>query len=429
MLNRVVHHELQLDCETGVGLVGIDTTEIVETDYLNTEDGDRLVTDVPGVLDAWETTGAPAGGLFVGDMASDGSGRFVALQFNQSVFISDDFGATWTFDEVLTASPTTQDIEFLNGQYIVTATSSTVCFTSPDGETWTPRTISATTRAWRGVAYGNGLYVMVAAGTSTYATSPDGITWTERTHPISGGVDIVVFGAGRFVLLSGAASQYSSDGINWTSTTLPFPVIKNTAFYGGGLFFAAHSNAGPTNLYVTSVDGITWTQRSFPGAATWSAAAYGRGVFVVINSGGTAAGYSSTDAINWESKPPTLSRSWSTIAFSAPYFVALHAGSQTDGNRYRVSSGADSKFIILDKKKTQGVIPKVMLRWSDDGGHTWSREHWRDMGRIGKFGTRVIWRRLGMTAKLRDRVYEVSGTDPVKIAIMGAELRASKTDA
>jgi len=75
------------------------------------------------------------------------------------------------------------------------------------------------------------------------------------------------------------------------------------------------------------------------------------------------------------------------------------------------------------------VQPKVMLRWSDDGGHTWSNEYWRSMGGVGEYGTRVIWRRLGMTNKLRDRVYEVSGTDPVKIAIMGAELQLSATNA
>jgi hypothetical protein len=77
----------------------------------------------------------------------------------------------------------------------------------------------------------------------------------------------------------------------------------------------------------------------------------------------------------------------------------------------------------------QGSDPEVMLRWSDDGGHTWSFEHWRKMGKIGNFGFRTIWRRLGMTDKLRDRVYEVSGTDPVKIAIMGAELDATPTRA
>lgn len=77
----------------------------------------------------------------------------------------------------------------------------------------------------------------------------------------------------------------------------------------------------------------------------------------------------------------------------------------------------------------QGSNPEVMLRWSDDGGHTWSNEHWSPMGKIGVYQQRVFWRRLGMTLKLRDRVYEISGTDPVKLAIMGAELIISPTGA
>jgi hypothetical protein len=77
----------------------------------------------------------------------------------------------------------------------------------------------------------------------------------------------------------------------------------------------------------------------------------------------------------------------------------------------------------------QGSDPQAMLRWSDDGGHTWSNEHWASMGAIGASGTRTFWRRLGMTDKLRDRVYEVSGSDPVKVAIIGAELSVSTTNA
>lgn len=77
----------------------------------------------------------------------------------------------------------------------------------------------------------------------------------------------------------------------------------------------------------------------------------------------------------------------------------------------------------------QGSDPQAMLRWSDDGGHTWSNEHWSPMGKIGAYYQRVFWRRLGMTLKLRDRVYEISGTDPVKVAIMGAELILSPTNA
>ena len=85
--------------------------------------------------------------------------------------------------------------------------------------------------------------------------------------------------------------------------------------------------------------------------------------------------------------------------------------------------------IITDIIYTRGVNPQVMLRWSDDGGHTWSSEHWKSMGRIGRYGYRTIWRRLGMTLKIRDRVYEVSGTDPVRVNIMGAELHMGTTNA
>ena len=91
-------------------------------------------------------------------------------------------------------------------------------------------------------------------------------------------------------------------------------------------------------------------------------------------------------------------------------------------------SGKSGTEILLADSGTQGVDPQVMLRFSDDGGHTWSNERWASMGRIGQYSKRVIFRRLGMTTKLRDRVYEVSGTDPVKIVIMGAELAIDGTN-
>ena len=74
-----------------------------------------------------------------------------------------------------------------------------------------------------------------------------------------------------------------------------------------------------------------------------------------------------------------------------------------------------------------GDTPVVWLRWSDDGGHTWSKYHQASMGKIGEYGRRLFWRRLGMTMKLRDRVYEISGSDPVKVVITGAEIDGNGT--
>jgi hypothetical protein len=102
---------------------------------------------------------------------------------------------------------------------------------------------------------------------------------------------------------------------------------------------------------------------------------------------------------------------------------------QTESDDYLITENGDYLIAEQEAIATQGADPQVMLRWSDDGGHTWSNEHWASMGKIGQYYKRVIWRRLGMTVKLRDRVYEVSATDPVKIAIMGAELILSPTNA
>lgn len=86
-------------------------------------------------------------------------------------------------------------------------------------------------------------------------------------------------------------------------------------------------------------------------------------------------------------------------------------------------------IILNGDAPTLGAVPQMMMRWSDDGGHTYTEPRTASMGRIGRYGTRTIFRRLGMTTKLRDRVYEISGTDPVKIAINGAELTISETNA
>jgi hypothetical protein len=69
--------------------------------------------------------------------------------------------------------------------------------------------------------------------------------------------------------------------------------------------------------------------------------------------------------------------------------------------------------------------PQAMLRWSNDGGSTWSKEYWVSIGTIGRYKNRAIWRRLGMA---RDRIFEVSITDPVKAVIVSANLKASSGD-
>ena len=71
----------------------------------------------------------------------------------------------------------------------------------------------------------------------------------------------------------------------------------------------------------------------------------------------------------------------------------------------------------------QGQDPQAMLRWSNDGGSTYSNEHWVSIGKVGKYRNRAIWRRLGTA---RDRIFEVVITDPVKAVIVSANLKAEE---
>ena len=105
---------------------------------------------------------------------------------------------------------------------------------------------------------------------------------------------------------------------------------------------------------------------------------------------------------------------------SNPYYI---------GGTATLTIGPTDVFIIGNGSKINPIdtttYPQAMLRWSNDGGSTWSREYWVTIGQLGKYKNRAIWRRLGMA---RDRVYEVVITDPVKAVIVSANLKASAGD-
>jgi hypothetical protein len=69
----------------------------------------------------------------------------------------------------------------------------------------------------------------------------------------------------------------------------------------------------------------------------------------------------------------------------------------------------------------QGSNPQAMLRWSDDGGFTWSNEHWVSIGAQGRYKNRAFWQRLGTA---RDRIFEVVVSDPIYAVMVSAELDA-----
>lgn len=66
----------------------------------------------------------------------------------------------------------------------------------------------------------------------------------------------------------------------------------------------------------------------------------------------------------------------------------------------------------------QGSDPQIMMQYSIDGGKTYSAPmEARAMGKIGEYGTRVQWDRLGSAYQY---VFKLSISDPVKRCITGA---------
>lgn len=75
----------------------------------------------------------------------------------------------------------------------------------------------------------------------------------------------------------------------------------------------------------------------------------------------------------------------------------------------------------------QNSNPQMVLRWSDDGGKTWSSGRIIPVGRSGETAFTVKVNRLGSTRRFggSDRLFELSSTDPFRVALLDADLEVS----
>ena len=69
----------------------------------------------------------------------------------------------------------------------------------------------------------------------------------------------------------------------------------------------------------------------------------------------------------------------------------------------------------------QGSDPKVMVKFSDDDGRSWSNEIWRSLGRIGDYKASARINRLGATVVPGGgRIYQYQISDPVRRTLIQA---------
>ncbi|BCJ90359.1 hypothetical protein IZ6_10940 [Terrihabitans soli] len=95
-------------------------------------------------------------------------------------------------------------------------------------------------------------------------------------------------------------------------------------------------------------------------------------------------------------------------------------------NRVRIHR-ADFGFVmgrgLVDGREPIETDPVVRIRYSDDGGNSFSQPIERSLGRHAKFDTRITVNRLGLTGPF-GRVYELEVSDPVYVGLLTASHEA-----
>jgi hypothetical protein len=107
--------------------------------------------------------------------------------------------------------------------------------------------------------------------------------------------------------------------------------------------------------------------------------------------------------------------------------LAVSPTIHSDRKRVTTSSFELDMEVGVGAESGQGVDPQAMLRWSDNGGRSFSNtQPWESIGARGDFGHRMLWTRLGES---RQRIFEVTITDPIPRTIIAAHagLRAGPT--
>jgi len=322
--------------------------------------------------------------------------------------------------------------------------------TSPDGITWTARNDPGSGGiSWSSITYNGTAFIATAFYGSTAATaaySTDGITWVSKTLPFNQKWCVSSISTGFVALSNGTNYATSPDGITWTARTFPVALsIKtgNQFISGGGVHVIA--NSGTNNSYV-SEDGITWTLDAIPGVlAMWGAATY-NGTNIVYMSATSGGGYTSaftSGPAGYNVGPHAIifTGGTPTVAATGTYTISSITGEISSTVITNTGSGyittptvsfpsggiigaiGSANLTWTSSFNPTGIEPTVNLKYSNDGGHTWSTDNWRSMslGTIGQYSKRVFWYRLGMTTG-QVRLYELSGQSPVKTVLLSTYL-------
>jgi hypothetical protein len=244
------------------------------------------------------------------------------------------------------------------------------------------------------------LLVSTAPGAATVAD-----LWFGTT---SGFVDFTVIANRRkFIADNGGAQNLASDG------SAPFVVAPQVFLTDTGTPASFATNNGRGGVFAVSGEALTaGTSKPPPSSQTVTTS--------VPNAGdGVLGDYASGKLYSFNINTVTdggVARRWlrrwralTKASEQAKRFAALQIAMQTG------------------IEVPEGTTPHLVLRWSDDGGATWSDERIQPFGANGATAQTVKFNRLGATRRFRqsDRIFELSSTDPAPVVIIWAEVDVS----
>lgn len=272
-----------------------------------------------------------------------------------------------------------------------------------------------------------------------YASTPDSVA-----NSITGDIDILV---------KADATSWGASGMFVSKAVLAGSQISYYFAYSGNVLTMITSANGSATVFSQSTEQIPFAN----GSGGWL-----RVTVDVDNgaSGNTVTFYTATDGVTWARLGAAVVNVGTTSIFNSTAEVEIGAYDgggfgRFTGKIYRaqiyngidgtlacdfnpadaavgattvVSSSTGETYtlhgnaaiIAVTTPATIGANPQAMLQVSKNNGHTWSSERWRDIGKIGEYLARVVWRRIGLA---RDFLFKIRITDPVKVVITYAAMR------
>jgi photosystem II stability/assembly factor-like uncharacterized protein len=285
--------------------------------------------------------------------AISSSGKYqTAVEEFGDIYISSDYGVTWTNSYNMGNAPTNCISMSFSGQYQTASNGVNIMVSNDYGSTWTETYSVGNTQIFVCISLSGRYQLVISAGDSMYRSTDFGVTWNrydnENTDIYNSIMSFPSMGVcmsydGQYQTIVCENIYRSNDyGVNWSTTTILTDedggIWDDHNWYGvdmssDGRYQVAIEVIG--EIYVSTDYGENWAKVDAPMVSdiTWQAISISaNGQFMTAVAKGGSVYYSSDFGVTWtkNSNPDLDNKEWSCVAVSsnAQYqLAAVYGGS------------------------------------------------------------------------------------------------------